>query len=92
MAVSSRIQYTFTLFFVASLAVFDISMAGPDFDSILVSKPPVGPTTCPVSADRDVQQHLTRRAVWSSATCAVTGAIVSHLVFECNVDFVLYAN
>nr|GMD99670.1 gibberellin-regulated protein 5-like [Ipomoea batatas] len=62
MAVSSRIQYTFTLFFVASLAVFDISMKNVE-----------------VNAIGDVQQHLTRRAVWSSATCVVTGAIVSHL-------------
>nr|GLL49153.1 gibberellin-regulated protein 5-like [Ipomoea trifida]GMD97561.1 gibberellin-regulated protein 5-like [Ipomoea batatas] len=52
MAVSSRIQYAFILFFVASLAILDISMAVPRFDATLISKPPVGPTTCPVSANR----------------------------------------
>nr|GMD97562.1 gibberellin-regulated protein 5-like [Ipomoea batatas] len=52
MVVFSRIQYAFILFFVASLAVLDISMAGPRFDATLIAKPPVGPTTCPVPANR----------------------------------------
>ncbi|XP_019160600.1 PREDICTED: gibberellin-regulated protein 5-like [Ipomoea nil] len=52
MAVSSRIEYTFILFFVALLTVFDVSMAGPGFDAALVLKPPVGPTTCPVPANQ----------------------------------------
>nr|GMD94847.1 gibberellin-regulated protein 5-like [Ipomoea batatas] len=52
MVVSSRIQYAFILFFVASLAVLDISMAGRRFDATLVSKPPVGPTTCPVPTNQ----------------------------------------